>query len=136
MTRSEDMGIGGVTARAVFEALVEEMRPGLTLVVEDAHWADRRHSTYWASLADASSSSASWLSSRTGPTSFREPISCVSSSATSQPRQASFGSISEPLSADAVAALAPHAVDARDRYALTIMPPGNRGDDGFGRDSR
>jgi DNA-binding CsgD family transcriptional regulator/tetratricopeptide (TPR) repeat protein len=119
-----DMGIDGVTARDVFEALVQRTRPGLTLVVEDAHWADEATLDVLGLLGRRIEQLGALVvvTYRADELPRTHPLRIVLGDLATVPGIVRLQL--EPLSAGAVAALAaPHAVDVRDLYAKTAGNP-------------
>ena len=119
-----DMGIERDSARAVFDALVEEARPGLTLVVEDVHWADEATLDVIGLLGRRVEQLGALVvvTYRTDELPRAHPLRIVLGDLATAPGIVRVHL--EPLSSDAVAALAaPHAVDAGDLYAKTAGNP-------------
>jgi DNA-binding CsgD family transcriptional regulator/tetratricopeptide (TPR) repeat protein len=119
-----DMGIVRDSARAVFDALVEEARPGLTVVVEDAHWADEATLDVVGLLGRRVEQLGLLVvvTYRADELPRAHPLRIVLGDLATAPGIVRVHL--EPLSADAVAALAaPHAIDAGDLYAKTAGNP-------------
>jgi len=119
-----DMGIERESARAVFDGLVEEVRAGATLIVEDAHWADEATLDVIGLLGRRIEQLGALVvvTYRADELSRTHPLRIVLGDLATAPGIVRVHL--EPLSADAVAALAaPHAIDADDLYAKTAGNP-------------
>jgi DNA-binding CsgD family transcriptional regulator/tetratricopeptide (TPR) repeat protein len=119
-----DMGIDGLTARAVFDALVGEMRPGLTVVVEDAHWADEATLDVVGLLGRRVEQLGALIlvTYRDDELPRAHQLRIVLGDLATA--RAIVRMRLEPLSAGAVAVLAaPHGIDAGDLYAKTAGNP-------------
>jgi DNA-binding CsgD family transcriptional regulator/tetratricopeptide (TPR) repeat protein len=119
-----DMGIERDSARAVFDALVDEARRGVTLIVEDAHWADEATLDVIGLLGRRVEQLGALVvvTYRADELSRTHPLRIVLGDLATAPGIVRVHL--EPLSADAVAALAaPHAIDADDLYAKTAGNP-------------
>jgi DNA-binding CsgD family transcriptional regulator/tetratricopeptide (TPR) repeat protein len=119
-----DMGFERDTARAVFDALVEQVGPGQTLVVEDAHWADEATLDVVGLLGRRIERLGALVvvTYRADELPRSHQLRIVLGDLATAPGIVRVHL--EPLSADAVATLAaPHVVDARDLYAKTAGNP-------------